>query len=508
MLQEPRLRRQGDIRALVAAVVAVGAVTGCVALRKVSAAEPGQKQSSANRPPLTTAQVAARTAPLADIESAFIAIAERLEPSVVSIRVNKTMRAPAMSPGLGQFFQDMPGFEGQMPQLRNTPRQFQVKGAGSGVIVRSDGWILTNDHVAGGADKVIVKLHDGREFPGTVRRDFRSDLALVKINASNLVPVELADSERVRVGQWAIAFGSPFELEDTMTAGIISARARQQAIGQGSDGRAYFNLLQTDAAINPGNSGGPLVDIHGRLIGVNVAIESPSGGSVGIGFAIPSNTAKDVMEQLISKGRVTRGFLGVVPRALTYDEKQKNSVSNGAMVEVVSNDTPASRAGFHPGDIVLRVNGRPIQDDVAFRDEVGHLAPNSRVEFLVKRDGREQTVSATVGTAPDDVAAANQPAERTAGGKMGIRVEPVTPDVAQKYNLGGSQGVMIVEVQSGSAAEEAGLRPQMVITRVNGKAIRNQDDLAKAIELTRSGDTINLVVVADKSQRLVNVKMP
>src|SRR2546423_10007550 len=169
MLKEPRLRRQGGIRALVASIVAIGAVTGCVALHKASAADTEQKQNAAARPPLTTAQVSARTAPLADIEGAFIAIAERLEPSVVSIRVNKTMKAPAMSPGFGQFFQDMPGMEGQMPQLRGMSRQFQVKGAGSGVIVRSDGWILTNDHVAGGADRVIVKLHDGREFPGTVR---------------------------------------------------------------------------------------------------------------------------------------------------------------------------------------------------------------------------------------------------------------------------------------------------------------------------------------------------
>ncbi len=509
MLNEPRLRRQGSVRALVAAFVAVGAVTGCVALRNASAADPEQKQSVAAKAPLTTDQVAARTAPLADLENAFTAIAERLEPSVVSIRVNKTMKTTGMSPGFGQFFQDIPGFEGQMPPLRGMPRQFSIRGAGSGVIVRSDGWILTNDHVAGGADKVTVKLHDGREFPGTVRRDFRSDLALIKINASNLVPVEMADSDRVRVGQWAVAFGSPFELEDTMTAGIISARSRQQSIGGGQDQRGYFNLLQTDAAINPGNSGGALVDIRGRLIGINVAIESPSGGSVGIGFAIPSNTAKDVMDQLIATGKVVRGYLGVVPRALTYDEKQRNGTTNGAMIEMVSNDTPASRAGLQPGDIVLRVNGKTVQDDLAFRDIIGHLAPNSRVDFLIRREGREQTVTATVGTAPNELAAVEKPAEQAAAGKLGIRVEAVTPEIAQKYNLGNSaDGVVIVEVQSGSAAEEAGLQPQMVISKINGRTIKSQSDLAAALQGVKSGDTVNLVVMSDKARRLVTVRMP
>jgi len=253
-------------------------LTGCAVARNGWAAEPQRKASPEVRPYISQQQVAARTAPLADLESGFIAINEKMAPSVVSIRVNKTVKTAGLTQDFGELFR---GFEGG-PQMRQAPRSYKVSGAGSGVIVRADGWIMTNDHVVGDADKVMVKLTDGREFPGTVRRDFRSDIALVKINASGLVPVEMGDSDRVRVGQWAIAFGSPFELDNTMTVGIISARSREQAIGGRQDARPYTNLLQTDAAINPGNSGGALVDIRGRLVGINVAIESPSAEALGL----------------------------------------------------------------------------------------------------------------------------------------------------------------------------------------------------------------------------------
>ena len=273
--------------------------------------------------------------------------------------------------------------------------------SGSGVIIRSDGYILTNDHVVAGATHVTVRLQDGREFDGQVRRDFRSDLALIKIEASGLPAAEFADSDQIQIGQWAIAFGSPFGLSDTMTVGIVSALHRQQAIGTGSEGRFYASLLQTDASINPGNSGGPLVDIYGRIVGINVAIESPSGASAGIGFAIPANTARYIMGQLLSQGHVTRGYLGVNPVTPTYAEKQRYGVTQGALLRTVSPDSPGAQAGLQTGDLILRFNGQEIRDDAHLRELVAQTAPGARIALVVKREGGERTVNVTVGTASE-----------------------------------------------------------------------------------------------------------
>ena len=501
-------RRRG-LGATAAGLLGVGILSGLMLGRNVIAAEPQTEK------PITAAQVRQATAPLADLEGAFMAIAERMEPSVVSIRVNRTIRTTAQDrmPDIGDLFGG-----GQLPRgfnfpFGNTPQQFRMNGSGSGVIVRSDGWIMTNDHVVDGADKVTVKLADGRELEGTVRRDFRSDIALIKVNASNLVAAEMGDSTKVRVGQWAIAFGSPFELENTMTAGIISARSRQQTIGMGSRGRLYTGLLQTDAAINPGNSGGPLVDIHGRIIGINVAIESPSGGSVGIGFAIPVNTAKFVMEQLISTGKVTRGFLGLVPRALTFAERRDQKTKGGALIESVSDETPAARAGFEPGDIVTHINGSTVQDDVAFREIVAASKPSSKVEFTVLRGGQQRKLTATLDEAPDPMVAAQrlpQPERpKPTMSKLGARIETVTPEIEKKYNLGsGPAGAVVVEVEPGSAAAEAGLAVGDVIIRANGKPMVTANDVDAFSSGLKSGDKVALVIFRQKARTLVNVQIP
>jgi serine protease Do len=455
---------------------------------------------------------AGSTAALASLENGFAAIAARLEPSVVSIKVEKTMRTTSFMPDMGNLFRDFgfPGFpDMQPPQGQPMPPTLRAQGEGSGVIVRSDGWILTNDHVVGGADKVVVKLNDGRELPGTVRRDYRSDLALVKINASNLETAELGDSDHVRVGQWAIAFGSPFELSDTMTVGIVSALHRQTTISEGGEARYYPSLIQTDAAINPGNSGGPLVDILGRVIGINVAINSPNGGNVGIGFAIPANTARYVMDQLITKGKVTRGFLGFVPAALTPVQRQRYGVpSGGALVTEVQDGTPASRAGLQVEDVIVRYDGKPVRDDVALRDMVARTAPGRSVEIVVRRNGHERTLTATPESAPNEVAMQGQP-EEAQGGKLGLRVEPVTPDNARRFNLGrATNGVVIVEIQSGSPADQAGLQPGDVILRANERPIHSGADLRSAVQSTKSGDTVRLILQRGNARELVSVQMP
>ncbi len=495
--------RRTKIRAAIAGVLGVGLLSVLMLGRNVIAAEPQADK------PITSAQVSKATAPLANLEDAFMAIAQKMEPSVVSIRVNRTIRTAQQGiPDIEEFF----GRRGFSIPFGNAPREFRARGAGSGVIVRADGWIMTNDHVVDGADKVTVMLADGRELEGTVRRDFRSDIALVKIDAGSLIAAELGDSSTARVGKWAIAFGSPFELENTMTVGIISARSRQQQIGRGDNQRLYTGLLQTDAAINPGNSGGPLVDISGRVIGINVAIESPSGGNVGIGFAIPVNTAKIVMDQLITTGKVTRGYLGLRPRALTFAERRDLSISNGAMIQSVENETPAARAGFEPGDVVIKIDGKAVQDDVAFREAIAAAKPSTKMEFTVLREGKPRTLTATLEEAPDLQAVARrleQQQQQAVVSKLGARFETVTPELEKKYNLGsGPSGAVIVEVEPGSAAAEAGLRPGDVIVRANGKQIAKAEEINIVANAVKSGDRVALVIFRDKSRTLVNVQIP
>jgi serine protease Do len=523
------MRAAGRARAgSIVAVVACVATVGAFGLHRVWAAEPAAGRHGGGAA-ISSAALAERTVALANLENGFTAIADKLEPSVVSIRIEKKVQMPGMGGGDIDRFFNFPGFGGQgddddnaaplnprAPQgnrprvftfprggMQPIPRTFNERGSGSGVIVRSDGWILTNDHVVGGADKVTVTLHDGRTFSGTVRRDYRSDLALVKIPASGLEPAEFADSDRVRVGQWAIAFGSPFELDETMTVGIISARQRQKEIIEDGQGRFYPSLLQTDASINPGNSGGALVDITGRVVGINVAINTTTGGSVGIGFAIPANTARNVMEQLISKGKVTRGFLGVKPSTLTPDRRSTYGVrEGGALVEQVTEGTPADKAGFQVEDVVVRYNGKPVMDEVTFRDMVASTPPGTKVDVVIRRDGHEVTLTPTIGTLPDELTGASpaepvQPTPRVekTNAKLGVTVAPVTKDLLAQYKLpANAAGVVVTAVEPGSAASEAGLQPGMVVQRANGHRVSSAADLASAVSSAKSGDQVRLVV--------------
>jgi serine protease Do len=468
----------------------------------------GRTQTAA----ISDAALAQRTAGLSSLEDGFVAIAQRISPAVVSVRARRTVQSGG-GPNLNELFREF-GFGGpqggQAPfQFRQFPREFRAEGGGSGVVVRQDGWILTNDHVVGGADKVTVKLEDGREYDGVVRRDYRSDLAVIKINATGLQTAQFADSDRVRVGQWALAFGSPLALDDTMTLGIISARKRQQAIAEGGEGRFYPTLLQTDASINPGNSGGPLVDVSGRIIGINVAIKSPTGGSVGIGFAIPSNTARQVMDALITKGKVVRGFLGVVPAALTPAQREKYGVrEGGALVESVSEGTPAAKAGLQVEDVIVKVAGKPIEDDVSFRDIIAMAAPGDSVDMVVRRSGKDVKVTAKLEPAPE-IGAAGAPSAPSGVGKLGVKVESVNPDTSKRYNLGDiSGGIVVVQVEAGSPADEAGIQPGDVIIRANGREMASPADLDRSVASAKSGDRIPLVIRRDKSRTLVTVELP
>ncbi len=461
------------------------------------------------------------------VQSAFEQVAEKMRPSVVYIKSrqavtgNPTMRFRQGSND-GQdtpfAFPGFPGIGGQgngNGGLRSLPQYPQhAVASGSGVIVRSDGYILTNDHVVAGADRVTVKLQDGREMIGEVKRDFKSDLAVVKINATGLPAAELSNSDNVKIGQWAIAFGSPFGLSDTMTVGVISALHREQAIGESaSDQRFYSSLMQTDASINPGNSGGALVDVYGRVIGINVAIESPSGGNVGIGFAIPANTARYIMDQLIAKGTVTRGYLGVMPANPSYDQQKAYGVKSGAVVVTVSDGTPASKAGIQVEDVIEKFNGKTIESDAQLRDMISRTAPGTKAPLLIKRGGSEMTIDVTIEAAPAQQAPAVRPTAPAAAGpqsgKLGVSVGDASdPQVRESLGIKGSdKGAVIAEVVPGSPAQEAGLRTGDIITRLAGKSITNSTDLTTVAHTLKAGDNITAVVRRQGASMLVEISI-
>ncbi len=484
-----------------AGTVGIPAVLGLSTLAFVGLRGNAGQQSTT--PPITP------TAQVLDMQTAFEQVAQKLRPSVVYIRSRQTITSNRGIGGVGQDQQDASPFDfpgvpqgGNGRQFRMIPPQAQTRRAeasGSGVIVRGDGYILTNDHVVKGADKVTVTLQDGRQFVGKVKEDDKSDLALIKIEAENLPAAEFVpNSDNVKVGQWAIAFGSPFGLSDTMTVGIVSSVKRREEIG-GLTGRLYPSLIQTDASINPGNSGGPLVDVYGRIVGINVAIESPTGSNAGIGFAIPGNQVRYVMDQLISKGIVTRGYLGFVPTTLDYDAQQRYGVKQGALVQLVQEGKPAAQAGLQVEDVIVRYNDQPVADEATLREMVARTAPGAKATLVVRRDGGEKTLTATIGSAPAPKvidAPAEAPVKTRPTGKLGVGiVDAGDPQVRAKYKLGDTirGGAMIDTVVPGSPAFEAGLQPGDVIVRLGGKTVANATQLSDIASGLKAGNVAAVI---------------
>jgi serine protease Do len=353
--------------------------------------------------------------------------------------------------------------------------------------------------VVSGAERVTVKLHDGREFVGTVRRDYRSDLALIKVESATPLPTaRLGDSDTAKIGHWAVAIGSPYRYEGSFSVGVISSLFRQHKIRdaetRGTE-RLYPNMIQTDAAINPGNSGGPLVNIDGQVIGINTAIESEGGGSIGIGFAIPINTAKFVVEQLMTKGKVSYGLLGVTPRDVTPRQAMAFGVNEGAWIdEEPLEDGPAGKAGLHAGDVITAVNGKPIHNELDLRTIIARTQPFTSVDVTFLRDHKTKTVKATLTEAISPELDKPKPKD-PAKALIGMEVQPITDKLAANAGLPTNvTGVVIKSIDAnGAAADLDGLTEGSVILKVNDTPTPTMAAYRTAIEGLKPGDQVRLV---------------
>lgn len=481
-------------------------------------------------PPLTAQEKQAVSQAHA-LSDAFRASAERVLPAVVTIHhtTESKLVKREMSPGmkgrgvLPKEFQNDPllrrffgedgfgGFPGidELPDLRSMPQS----SSGSGVIIDKSGIVLTNNHVVGGGGKIMVKLHDGREFEATdVKTDPNTDIAVIKIKASGDLPTAvLGDSDKVQIGDWVLALGQPFGLEDTVTAGIISAKQRSVAITR------HAEFLQTDAAINPGNSGGPLVNLEGEVVGINTAINSTSGGNQGIGFSVPVNVAKWVSSQLLKDGKVHRAYLGVGIQPVTQDLAGQFGLKtpSGALVTEVFPDSPAAKAGIQPQDVIVEFAGQTIANSAQLPAIAGRTTIGSQQPVVVLRDGkrveltmtvREQPANYGVRSAGDESGEGSPPESPQTFDKLGLEVAPLNADVAKQLGMQESTGVVITSVQDGSPAAKAGLEPGMAITQVGRKMVKTAADFEASVQGADMKKGVLLLVRTPQGSRFVVVR--
>ena len=441
-------------------------------------------------------------------QNSYADVLARVTPAVVTVRAQRRSREAQQFP-----FMDDPALRelfGERFRRQAPPSEERVeRGLGSGVVVSADGYILTNHHVVDGAEEIRVELNDGRTLQAkVVGTDQPSDLAVLKIEATGLPVLPLGDSDKARVGDVALAVGNPLGIGQTVTSGIISAKGRTTGLSDGS----FEDFIQTDAAINRGNSGGALVNTAGELIGINSQIFSPTGGNIGIGFAIPSNMAKDVMGQLIQTGRVRRGMLGVNIQNVTADLAASLGLgqARGAIVSGVQAGGPADRAGVKRGDIITSFNGAPVTDNNTLRNAVARTQPGSAANVTVSREGRVQQLRITLGELPVSAAragrdAGEEGATRESAGGLGLTVQPLGPALVERFNLKGvTQGLVITDVARAGAGAEAGLQPGDVIEEVNRQPVRTTAELQAALKnsgtrpvlllVNRGGDSVYIPV--------------
>lgn len=426
----------------------------------------------------------------------FAPIVKRTAPAVVNVSSSKVVKNQGMPSG---FFSD-PMFRQFFGNIPQQPREQKMHSLGSGVVVSADGYILTNNHVVDGATDVKVSFADGREVPAkVVGADSPTDIAVLKIDRKGLQTMPIGDSSKAEVGDIVLAIGNPLGVGQSVSMGIVSAKSRSL----NGQIETYEDFIQTDAAINHGNSGGALVNTRGELIGINTAIlGGGSGGNIGIGFAIPSDLAKNIMTQLIEKGHVTRGFIGILPQEITPEMRQSFGLGadqGGIAVAQVSPDSPASKAGLQVGDAIVALNGDKVEDVAAFRLKVAGLAPGTRVNLKVVRDGVTKDFALVLAT-NNELAKLNKGGGQNTPGKgsesalQGVQVDNLTPDAIQQLNLpSGTKGVLVTDVDESSAAADAGLRPNDVIERVNHKPVTSVSDMDAALRQGGSNGTLLLI---------------
>ena len=430
----------------------------------------------------------------------FDSLIEQVSPAVVSIEAEGSVEAPN-APDMSQLPPQFREFFERFGGIPDQPRERRAQG--SGFFISADGYVVTNNHVIDGADTIRVVLTDGRSLEASVvGTDVATDLALLRVeDEDEFAFVELERDLSIRVGDWVVAVGNPFGLGGTATAGIISATGRQMGAAQ-----AYTDFLQIDAPINRGNSGGPAFDLDGKVIGVNSAIISPTGGNVGIGFAIPSDLAATVIDQLIENGEVRRGYLGIAPAVLTEDLKDAMGLDEdleGVLINQVLDDTPAQAAGLENGDIILQINGEPVDDPRELTRRVGAFAPGDRVAFRILRDDRERTIRVELTERPEtDAPSQSSPADEGAAAQFGLALS--APDEAEREALElEGRGLLVQGVRPGSEASEKGLRPGDVILEAGGRDLNTVSDFEAAVEDARERDRRALLVfvVSQNGQR-------
>ncbi len=467
-----------------ASLLVVAALVGVGGQRIVGAqpvAAPAPVTASAPAAPLVTG--------LPD----FTVLVDTVGPSVVNIRtVERVTRAPMpdVDEQMREFFRRFgipmpPGATPRGPRNpRGEPEQIQ-RGVGSGFVYSADGFILTNAHVVEGADEVIVTLNDKREFKArVVGADRRTDVALVKIEVQGLKPVRIGDVERLKVGEWVVAIGSPFGLDNTVTAGIVSAKQRETG--------DFLPFIQTDVAINPGNSGGPLINMRGEVVGINSQIYSRSGGFMGISFAIPIDEAVQVAEQLRQFGKVTRGRIGVAIEPVSKEVAEAVGLSGtrGALVRGVEDGSPAAKAGIEPGDVILRFDGKSVEKSVDLPRIVGNTKPGARVPVEIWRRGAERTVTVTVGALEEDTVAAAEPPRSAQTAPLGLAVRELT--AAERRELKVDGGVRVTEVAG--AAASAGVQVGDVVVGVGNQPVASVRDFERAVADAPKGRAVGLLI--------------
>jgi serine protease Do len=448
------------------------------------------------------------------LSSVFEKVADITTPSVVNVSSIKKAKPRPSQQQLPSdpFFDRFRDFFGDdlFEQFRQAPETSPQQGLGTGVIVDTNGHILTNNHVIGDADEVEVRLNgEPKTYKATVvGTDPRSDLAVIKIKANiPLKAAKLGDSDKLKIGEWVIAAGNPFGLDNTITTGIVSAKGRSIMGGSSGPGQGqYEDFIQTDAAINPGNSGGPLVNLYGEVIGINTAIFSRSGGYMGIGFAIPSNMAKTVMESLISNGKVVRGWLGIIIQNLSDDLAQSfsHTSTEGALVSQVSEDSPAYKAGIKQGDIVVEFNGVKVKNVNHLRNMVAAISPGTSIDTVVLRNGKKESFSVKMGELPAQIAETKKPDEPQS--IIGLNVENLTPELSRRLNTKRSKGVIVTGILPGSVADRAGIQPKDIIISVNGKDIDNYEDFKESVSDDALKKGIRLVVETQGMERFIFLK--